>query len=45
MQLAVVLPLCAKLKKLMLAGNEMGDNGAIAISEVLKVNGALKTLE
>ena len=43
-QLAVVLPLCAKLTTLALAGNRIGDKGVAAIAGALKVNGALMTL-
>ena len=42
--MAVVLPLCAKLTTLALAGNRIGDKGVAAIAGALKVNGALMTL-
>ena len=43
-QLAVVLPLCAKLTTLQLEINQVGDRGAAALAGAIKGNGALKTL-
>ena len=40
-QLAVVLPLCAKLTELQLALNQVGDKGAAALAGAIKRNGAL----
>ena len=44
-QLAVVLPLCAKLTELKLVGNQVGDRGAAALAGAIKGNGALKDLD
>ena len=43
-QLAVVLPLCAKLTELKLLGNQVGARGAAALAGAIKGNGALKVL-
>ena len=43
-QLAVVLPLCAKLTELKLSVNQVGDKGAAALAGAIKGNGALTTL-
>lgn len=43
-QLAVVLPLCAKLTELRLEVNQVGDRGAAALAGAIKGNGALMTL-
>ena len=37
-QLAVVLPLCAKLETLQLIGNRVGDRGAAALAGAVKGN-------
>ena len=43
-QLAVVLPLCAKLTELKLQVNQVGDKGAAALAGAIKGNGVVKTL-
>ena len=43
-QLAVVLPLCAKLTRLELIGTQLGDKGAAALAGAIKGNGVVKTL-
>ena len=43
-QLAVVLPLCAKLTKLHLRGTELGDKGAAALAGAIKGNRVVKRL-
>ena len=43
-QLAVVLPLCAKLTELKLVGTQLGDKGAAALAGAIKGNGALTKL-
>ena len=43
-QLAVVLPLCAKLTKLELMSTQLGDKGAAALAGAIKGNGVVKTL-
>ena len=43
-QLAVVLPLCAKLTKLKLMNTKLGDKGAAALAGAIKGNGVVKTL-
>ena len=43
-QLALVLPLCAKLVKLTLVNNRIGAVGAAALAKFLVVNGSLTSL-
>ena len=43
-QLAVVLPLCAKLTTLSMLGNQVGDKGAAALAGAIKSNSALTEL-
>ena len=43
-QLAVVLPLCAKLTKLKLMSTQVGDKGAAALAGAIKGNGVVKKL-
>ena len=43
-QLAVVLPLCAKLTTLWLQSTQLGDKGAAALAGAIKGNGVVKTL-
>jgi len=43
-QLAVVLPLCAKLTKLGLMSTQLGDEGAAALAGAIKGSGVVKKL-
>ena len=43
-QLALVLPLCAKLVKLTLEANKIGAVGAAALAKFLVVNGSLTSI-